>query len=620
MNFKYKKFTDVKKIPNSLVKAFLYSFQIETPELLKEKTPSELKNLLLQSELERRPGRGFCVVLALDDSPNSTYFSKTDFEKSTSIAAKAVELPKKFQKKLEFPYRCLVISLKLLEKFVNSSFDFSAPYIKSAFTLSQSPEKSYELFCPLYLITQNFFEITANGLKKLKPLTETLYTSVFNTEVETEPESPQQPLVLEPQQVDQETQQVGQKSQQVTTESQQVTEIMSEAHSVNSQLSGIQNLPLNMLNVENMSRKGFKENTQFNLKNIWNPDKATESSSYDEIAKILRYCKKRSQFQSDEALILGFLSQNQQQILILELTHEQQTNLEQFLLWLKAFRREERWQIIAKFQRLKQGEYCFKSFANKLKKLYKEAHQVESDSDLTDFQNEEIKRVFVKNLGDKRIRPQIRPFLDQYNLEKLVTLCENILADLNDEDSEDEGPVTAKVNAVSAEGDQIIRVLQTFKNDLKNDMESQIKTIRAEVENVKLQNEPKRSQHFSNNHGPSHAGYRNDFRSNGYSGPGPRYNNGYRYHGGPRYSNSDPFCGKCRINTHATAQCERAHAEEFIMGRQFCRFCKRLGHTVRNCFKAAEKDRRNEFSRGTRGHVANVATNEISARDIFTEN
>ena len=60
----------------------------------------------------------------------------------------------------------------------------------------------------------------------------------------------------------------------------------------------------------NQTRKGYKENCNFSVKQIRNPDDSSDSLSIDEIQSILRYVDKREQYQTQEALILSFLSQN----------------------------------------------------------------------------------------------------------------------------------------------------------------------------------------------------------------------------------------------------------------------------------------------------------------------
>ena len=672
MLFNYKKFTDPQKVSKNLSRAFIYSFQIDEFEEIESKSVKDLRQILAQSELTRRPNKNFTLVIAVEeDFDFEPYIRVSDFEKSSYISKKSVETLKKYNKKPEYQHRCLIISLKFLEKFLKSDFECSGPFIKTFFELTQEPENAFELFCPLLLLKEKYLKVTSLGLKKLKPLPRLIEKALFEKKStsatpslgEQEPQAPlphffpvSQP---EPQTQHEITEPEPVVSQQVESQQDIATPEVVIATQQDTMASSENPEKNNILNLEHMSRKGYKENVQFSLKSLWDPDNKEESGSFEEISKILRYVYKRNQFQNAEALILSFLSQNSQQKIILELNEKQQTNLDDFLEWLKGYRREERWQILAKFQRLKQGKLCFKSYASQLKKLYREANEISSDDKINQLQWDEIKRVFVKNLTDKRIRNNIRLIITKSSLNELIKACENVEADLADESEDDSSmiPVTSKVNNIS-QNDELINALKTFKSNQERSINELKEQFRKSEDRLN-----KMSENFASNNGhysqPQYNSRQNfepqypsrpSFESQYHSRPSfepqfnsrppfenqynprppfdPRYNSRPPFDSYPRNDQDRSFCAKCRTYSHSNSECVQAHKNETVNGRPFCRYCKKDTHTIRDCFKAASRDRgraRENFQDRSRQNerrsgIANVVTTELSAKDIFSEN
>ena len=143
------------------------------------------------------------------------------------------------------------------------------------------------------------------------------------------------------------------------------------------------------------------------------------------------------------------------------------------------------------------------------------------------------------------------------------------------------------------------------------------KFSRSQINNQNSQNF--RSQNYNNYDRPrnSRPGYNQDFRRNYNSGPRTDFRNSR-----PRY------CESCQINTHFSDQCRQAHLEEFINGKDFCKYCKMLNHRVDECHKArnarssrfyredSRLDRDNSrYTRENSGRVPNRPVNLINPQE-----
>ena len=360
---------------------------------------------------------------------------------------------------------------------------------------------------------------------------------------------------------------------------------------------------------------------------------------------------------NDEAIVLAFLSANNQQKVILDLSQEQISNLDSFLGWLKGFRREQNWTQHSKFLKLRQNDLCFKNFALKLKKLFRAAWDIEGDSDLTPCQLEQIKRQFLNNIKDKRIKPQIRHKINASSLDDLVQQCEDLAAEfeLEDDSESSDTPVTAKVNLASE--DKILMALKSFKSD----QDSKIKLLEQQIEKIQLNNsDPSNSNrnesvHFRDDNqrrSRETSRYRDDrrYRDNSSYRDDRRYRDNSRYRDDSRYRSENRlsdyrsrakspfrqqiFCESCQSESHSNSDCRRAHRDEYLNNRPFCRYCKSLGHKSDRCFKLNRKREREfseNFNRNPRNsdrpsdnnrsrHSVNFTEPEQAPRDLYSEN
>ena len=641
MDFKFLTLKDSSNITKALLTCFLETFYLKQ-EYSHNYSKSQLSEQLKAAETARRPSRGFQVVIVIEKENFPKPFENTDFLNWSPISKNAVFTPKRVKsgstETKEYPYRTLVFSNTLLRRFLSPKNTQSTHRIlEDLFGLSVPAVGAIELAIPSLLFVEGFIQRSDKSNKLVKAVTPAIEQSIFpitaepeeTTQQDIKPKlNPNKPKVDQfvppthstntpthstntpthskeapprsentpPQSLNKPTQplnepthfsskptqpkNISNKSQSIpqqvnpnpflssapttTSAGDQANHSNTQAKTSSSDIFGdtqpflLPNIsvpkPQGMNNFQlsdERATKGYKSGYEFPLKGLWNPDDDQGGTSIEEIIDLLKLVKEQNQYRTDQALITAFLSENKQIKLYLRLTAQEKVNLDAFTSWLRHYKEEDTLGFMHKFRTQKQGKLSFRSFALELERLYRNAKNIPQDKPLDQAGQDEITMTFRRNIRDPRIKMKITSLARTTPMKELVTHCEFISSNMRDmyHHMDDPEPITGRVQLAAHNDNSEI-------NSLRSELAEMQKTFAALL--INQQNTG------SNPVQPSGSGKRRNLESQ---------------------SNYELTCANCNATNHNANQCDEIHRNESFMGKEFCRYCKKLNHTVRNCYK-----------------------------------
>ena len=359
-----------------------------------------------------------------------------------------------------------------------------------------------------------------------------------------------------------------------------------------------------------MARKGFLQNTDVSLKDLWDPNDTKISSNYKEIESTLRFVKKRRQYMNDEALILKFLSDNSQQRLMFRMSEKEQTDLDSFIKWLKKFKKERKDHLIQKFRNFKQGDKSLRVFASDLENLYRAYNDLGPEDPISEVGHVELKITFINNMKDKRIAQSLQKERQTENFFVLVDSAENLYPFFEEQDEAQSTPVTSRINLVAPEENLIIKHMESLMKSFKADSDAKHESLQRQFDQMSTKNN-------QSNQARGHP-HRN-FESQGQKRNQGRFDRN-RNQGSSR--NFEVYCYPCDSRSHSQNQCREAHQTEMLNGRKFCTFCKKSNHNRFECFKNPENQNRgqSQFQHYRNRNPVHLSHAEPQQTDLFSEN
>ena len=578
MDFQFLSIKDPKLITKAILTCFFQNFHI-TQDSLTAFSKSQLSEQLKLSELARRPKRGFqiCVIIEKNNYPKP--FANSDFSGWTTINKNTVLTPKSFKGGKEYPYRTLIFSNTILKRYLSpKNTQTTHTLIQELFQLTWPPAGHFEIAIPTLLFTEGYIT-NEGGLNKLtRPIPSLIESSIYNShfqESEKQTNNKTQQGTDKPK-IDAEKPKFSPPIPPRTTLPRPTSSLPQESLI---SFSSVPNLTadtppsfetsqqgINMNNFEykeERATKGYKTGYEFPLKGLWNPDDEQGGSSIEEVIELLKLIKEQNQYRTDQALITAFLSENKQIKLYLRLTAEEKVNLDAFTEWLRHYKEEDTLGFLHKFRTQKQNKLSFRSFALELERLYRNAKNIPQDEPLDKAGQDEITMTFRRNIRDPRIKEKITFLARTTPLKELITHCEFISSNLRDmyHHMDDPEPVTGRVQ-LAAQSDSL-ELVNSLRSDL-SEMQKNFTALLLQSKNVGQIPNPI---------------------------PSPRSN-----HQGNFFAqqNSELTCVNCNATNHTANQCDEIHRNESLAGKDFCRYCKKVNHTVRNCFKLQSKRAREE--------------------------
>mgnify|MGYP001184517863 CR=1 FL=1 len=433
MKFTYYKYTSANKVPTELLRAYLVTFENWALTKAKETRVNDLISKVLLSESSRSPTRdNFCICIGLGKNWEEPLVKNHSAE---LVSKTAVEGAKRYQGVKRLPYRTLICSIELLEKFFSSRFTSVSEFLKETLQL-KFIDNNLSLFFPFKFFENNEILKGPSGLRKA------LNTSVLIERDSLEQEHPgeETSTTIEEEETQKEEPEIS------------IEDIWSEPETYDIlsrtvvEMTGQQN---NQSNGEpnylaNLGCPGYMGTHVIQLKDLWNPNGA-DGNNVEDAIEVLKLCKETNQYREDRYLIMAFLDNNNAVNLMKDLNMKQRTNLEDFISWLRDFAISDETYFKIKLREFKQGTKAFRSYFIEIVNLYRKSHGKKESDELNEYDQRKIIKCFIKGVNNKRIKQHlavISPTAISFDIKgtTIVDHAENLklaLRDVYDDEQEE---------------------------------------------------------------------------------------------------------------------------------------------------------------------------------------
>ena len=608
----YYKFSEPSSVPLQILKYYLLAFEDQTLQFVQTSDRSKLQSAVAAAETKRRPSRGFSICLLVSKfAKNWSFFDYDCTKKAKFISRTSVETPKACGVGKQLPYRCVVICPQILQTFLTSHIKNSFDCIKQNLQVTHI-DCSFSLYLPFYLIEKAYLVrnkecgfsktqlsippnlLTSIAQMSTAPSTTAPFTTAPFTTPASNPQS-QSGINLE--------------FKPVTTGSGMAQTSTTDMHSgsiPSIQAGQNQNQVAGNQVYYPMAMKGFMGGFELDLSNLWFPDQTDKGADVSEVSSILQYCRDTQQYRNDATLILAFLAKNNCLNRLSNLTNEEKNNLDPFCQWLQNYSRKDENYYKEHFRSMKQDKKSPKTFVLDLECVYRKAHGKTKTADLSESDKRAIIRAYIKGVSNPKIRNDLASLPEDGIIyghpKKGVEQHHEYYLQLQKELYKVEGqhvqihPTAIRNDEITQLTQQISQLvtLQSTQQEKINQQNSQITALIASSHEFKG-NAQTQKQEANFNGQNSH--YSRQSTSNNRQG----------------YDNNRQ--GSNRQGSNYNGSNDNGSNYNGANFNDVCRYCKRQGHVLENCFKLKRVKEMYGDNRGRNFHSNDNGYNRNYSRE-----